>query len=175
MAFISGSVRKFPKFRIALDEFGQEFVLKLARNLITLDKVATRKLIKSLDYKITEPKPDEYRLTLLAQNYFYWVDKGRKPGAPPPLKPLEDWARAKRLQFRSKKGRFLSYRQTAFIVQRSLTAKPKGAGKIIKPTNVLKNTIADMLKEKKMLLQAGFKGDLETLINETFQDIKNNQ
>jgi hypothetical protein len=67
--------------------------------------------------------------------HWFWVVKGRRskeenPSAkPPPFAVILEWIKEKRkFQFRDKKGRFLSYNQTAWIVRNGIlrnVSKPR--------------------------------------------------
>ena len=79
-----------------LKEFGRDYVKILTRELLRARKDATGQLIRSLNYKIVEDA-EIIRIEILSAPYLEWVDKGRKRGTYPPIKPLIQWANIKGL------------------------------------------------------------------------------
>lgn len=56
-------------------------------------KVNTKKLMKSFDPEVkTTAMGTSYTLLMWAEDYFIYVDKGRKPNStPPPVAPIKEW------------------------------------------------------------------------------------
>lgn len=90
-----------------LNQFGKDYVkliVELLKNntissrpgLPAYPKVASGKLINSIDYRLKETT-EGIQFQLLAENYLQYVDKGRRPGSYPPIAPLKQWARIKGL------------------------------------------------------------------------------
>ena len=52
--------------------------------------------------------------------YGEWVDKGRKAGKNPPFSAIRKWVEDRRIQFRSNRGRFQTYDQTAWAVVKKI-------------------------------------------------------
>lgn len=84
---------------IKLDAFFEERS-KVAAIEITSKRVtkygavnATGRLLRSLEVN----KPGELHRQLKCNSYAYYLVNGRKPGTPPPISPLKEWARAKGL------------------------------------------------------------------------------
>lgn len=71
-----------------LKKFGEQYIKDVAEFLIANDKVVTSKLKNSLTYQLR----DENTIEFIAENYIYNIEKGRKPGTYPPIKPLLQWA-----------------------------------------------------------------------------------
>lgn len=58
---------------------------------------------------------------LLLVEYYIYIEGGRRAGAkPPPLRPILEWVKKNRIQFRDKRGRFLTFTSTAIIAQRGI-------------------------------------------------------
>ena len=90
-----------------LNQFGKDYVnvlVSLLKNntvpsragLPAYPKVATGRLVNSIDYRLRETAQG-IQFQLLAENYLQYVDKGRRPGTYPPIAPLLRWARVKGL------------------------------------------------------------------------------
>jgi hypothetical protein len=169
MAIVSrGGATEYDKLKQALNVFGDEYITELTKQLIQLDKVATGKLLRSLDYKVVEQIQGQFTIIIQAQNYLKWVDAGRKAsGKMPPVKPFLEWVKARNIRFRKKDNTgFLTREQTAFVIARSLKTKN------ILPTNVLKTTLGNVLNLRAKIIKNGAKLDFEELVNSIMSEIK---
>lgn len=166
MAIVSRSSSEFPNIEAALNLLGDEYIKELSKQLIQLDKVATGNLLRSLDYKVLKQLEGVYSLVITADSYLKFVDAGRKAsGKMPPSKPIERWVVARNIKFKNKKGKYLTKESTAFLIARSLKTKD------IKPTNVLKITLGNILNYKTKILRDGARADFENLVNSIFLDL----
>jgi len=106
----------------ALDKFGKYLVKESRKNLTRKKKNVTNSLYESLDYDV-KAMPNSFEFDFLMNEYGEWVDKGRKAGKNPPFSPLRKWVEDRRIQFRSNKGKFQSYDQTAWAIVKSIGKK----------------------------------------------------
>jgi len=106
----------------ALDKFGKYLVRESRKNLTRKKKNVTNSLYESLDYDV-KAMPNSFEFDFLMNEYGEWVDKGRKVGKNPPFSPLRKWVQDRRIQFRSNKGRFQTYDQTAWAIVKSIGKK----------------------------------------------------
>jgi len=129
-----------------LDKF-KNYVIKQARaNLTRNKKNVTSDLYKSLQGKLKTSK-NSFELDFLMEEYGYYQDRGVhgttssyvELGKYPTLarfgsgkskgkgkglsQSIKEWVRKRRFQFRDKKGKFLSYNSTAFLISRSIWNK----------------------------------------------------
>jgi hypothetical protein len=165
MALITrGGKSEYDNLKAALNVFGDEYITELSKQLIQLDKVASGKLLRSLEYKVIEKVQGQFEIIIRAQDYLKWVDEGRKPGTPPPYKAILSWVEVRRIRFTNKKGNgFLKKEQTAFIISRSIGKKG------IKKTDILKKTLGNVLNLKSKIVKNGAKLDIEELVNSIMQ------
>ena len=105
-----------------LDKFGKYLVKESRKNLTRKKKNVTNSLYDSLDYDV-KAMPNSFEFDFLMNEYGEWVDKGRKAGKNPPFSPLRKWVEDRRIQFRSNKGKFQSYDQTAWAIVKSIGKK----------------------------------------------------
>ncbi len=105
-----------------LDKFGKYLVKESRKNLTQKKKNVTNSLYESLDYDV-KAMPNSFEFDFLMNEYGEWVDKGRKAGKNPPFSPLRKWVQDRRIQFRSNKGKFQSYDQTAWAIVKSIGKK----------------------------------------------------
>ena len=117
-----------------LNDFAKYVIQQSRSNLTKGDKNVNKNLYNSLDKEI-EVGANSFRLAFLMEDYGKFQDKGvsgteRKYNTPfsykskrPPLKPITDWVKSRRFQFRQKNGKFMSYQSTAFLVRNSIFKK----------------------------------------------------
>ena len=105
-----------------LDKFGKYLVKESRKNLTRKKKNVTNSLYESLDYDV-KAMPNSFEFDFLMNEYGEWVDKGRKAGKNPPFSPLRKWVEDRRIQFRSNKGKFQTYDQTAWAIVKSIGKK----------------------------------------------------
>ena len=105
-----------------LDKFGKYLVKESRKNLTRKKKNVSNSLYNSLDYNI-KAMPNSFEFDFLMNEYGEWVDKGRKAGKNPPFSPLRKWVEDRRIQFRSNKGKFQTYDQTAWAIVKSIGKK----------------------------------------------------
>jgi hypothetical protein len=117
-----------------LNDFAKYVIQQSRSNLTKGDKNVNKKLYNSLDNEI-EVGANSFRLAFLMEDYGKFQDKGvsgteKKYNTPfsykskkPPLRPITDWVKNRRFQFRQKNGKFMSYQSTAFLVRNSIFKK----------------------------------------------------
>jgi hypothetical protein len=127
--------------REALNKFAKYVVQQSRSNLTKSDKNVSKELYNSLGYDLNVSK-NSFSLSLLMEDYGVFQDKGVKgktSSAKAPNSPfqfgsgtgkkggltngIDKWVRRRRFQFRDKKGRFMSYQSTAFLITRSIYNK----------------------------------------------------
>lgn len=74
--------------------FGDDYIKILAQEIKRSGKSASGKLERSLDYRLKDEKT-AVDIVFEAEDYFQYVDEGRKPGSWPPIKAISNWARVK--------------------------------------------------------------------------------
>ena len=115
---MDGNINK-DNTKAALDKFGKYLVKEARKNLTRKKKNNTKALYDSLDYEVNV-MPNSLTFDFLMEEYGEWVDKGRRAGKMPPVSAIEQWVSQRRIQFRDNKGRFETYRTTAFLIARSI-------------------------------------------------------
>lgn len=106
----------------ALDKFGKYLVKESRKNLTRKKKNVTNSLYESLNYDV-KAMPNSFEFDFLMNEYGEWVDKGRKAGKNPPFSPIREWVQNRKIQFRSNKGKFQTYDQTAWAIVKSIGKK----------------------------------------------------
>lgn len=117
-----------------LNAFAKYVIQQSRSNLTKQGKNVDKKLYNSLDKEI-EVGANSFRLAFLMEDYGTFQDKGvsgkeRKYNTPfsykskrPPLKPITDWVKKRRFQFKKENGKFMSYESTSFLIRNSIFKK----------------------------------------------------
>mgnify|MGYP006919678364 FL=1 len=124
-----------------IDNFGKRVIQQSRSNLTKNKKNATSSLYRSLAFK-GSVKGDKFSGQFYMEDYGMFVDegvKGKTSSAKAPKSPfrfgtgsgrkgglsesIPKWVRQKRFQFQDKKGKFMSYEQTGFLIARSIYNK----------------------------------------------------
>ena len=119
-----------------LDNFGRYLVKESRKNLTRKGKRDRSKLYNSLDYNL-RIGPNSFEFDFVMEDYGDFVDqgvKGTKSSFKAPrskyrfgtgtgkrgglTNAIDDLVRRKRIQFRDKKGRFMSFKSTSFLIRR---------------------------------------------------------
>ena len=158
----------------AINVLGAEYIKILERLLLEKDKVATRTLVDTLDYK-TLKATNEIDLQILAASYLKYVDKGRYPyekginknGKMPPVKPIIEWAKVKGITPDNRKG-YKTMEQVGWAIARKIGREG------IKPTNVIEDSKRILLNDIKLMNQIinGAGLDVSEVVNGLFKEFK---
>lgn len=142
-----------------LKKYGEQVLNEMKNRLINAGKVASGTLLNSLAFVIESEKNGQLTLSVgatgKADDYLYYVDKGRKPGKMPPIAPIQQWCKVKG------------------IPEEAAWPIAKNIGKFgIKPTNFFTISITRRAKQlDKMLEEAILKDAQIALFNELGETI----
>lgn len=125
--------------RIGIQEYGDKIADKIKERLRKLDKKATGETIESVK-AIVEEVGEEFKIKIEADKALQYIDAGRRKGAkPPPFKPIYQWVKVKRFQFRNREtGQWMTYRQTAWATVHGIAKNG------IKPTYVVSKAMREV-------------------------------
>lgn len=139
-------------------EYGKDYIKLIAKMLMRAGKDSSGKLIKSLSDNVQE---DAQRVNLIieSENYFKYVDEGRKPGSFPPIKAIKDWAKINGIP-----------QSAAFPIAKSIFKFG------IKPTNIIEKSIKkfqpQLVKDIEEDVTDNVEEDVFNNIEKNFKDIK---
>jgi len=138
-----------------LELLGEELVKGVVQELLNADKLATGKLIRSIDYRVIA-KAEKLILEILALPYLDNVIEGRRPGLkPPPTSAIIPWVKKRNIKVKGSK----TPEQSAFVIARSIGKKG------IKPIKEIRNKINDIYSKKEKLLAKAAEEDVLDLID----------
>lgn len=155
--------------RKELDILGKDLVDEIKQALTgnkPHPKVDTGSLVESIKYEIVEDEKKGLRIEVRGNEYFKYVNEGRRPGSPIGIKRILPWVQRKNIVFRDEKGRTLSQKSTAYIIKTAIGRdgiKPYGIrGKELITNNVL----ASIVSRKEKYIADGLTIDITEYINE---------
>jgi len=158
-----------------LNNFAKYVIQQSRSNLTRLGKNVDKKLYDSLGSEV-EVGPNSFRLAFTMEDYGVFQDKGvsgtqKKYNTPfsykskmPPAKPITDWVTRKGFQFRKPDGKFMSYKQTSYLVRSAIFKNG------IKPSLFFTKPFEAAFKNLPGELIEKFGLDVENLMNDTLKD-----
>ena len=166
--------------RSELDAFGKYVVKQSKANLTRKKKKDTGELYKSIDYDLFVSKTEaSFSLSFKMADYGDFIDKGVKGVASSTKAPnspykfgtgsgakggltngIDQWVLRKRIQFQDRKsGKFMSYKQTAFLIRRSIWFKG------IETTNFFSKPLEDAFKRLPDALVEAFGLEVDNILS----------
>lgn len=140
----------------ALEAYGEAVADLYRRKLIARDKVTkySGKLTNTLRSQVTVTGGGTFEVSLRLQDYWKYVERGRKPGKWPPRSAILQWIRVKPVAPRpDKNGRVPTENQLAFLIARKIGTKG------IKPTPALVETLEELNASWLPRIEAAFGED----------------
>lgn len=140
-----------------LEKISDRKIKDLKKELAKKDKNATGNLINSLGY-VLEIKEDkgELNIEVDANDYYKYIESGRKPGSKfPPKKPIADWMTARGID-----------KKLEYIIRRSIAKNG------IKPTQITEVIFSESeLKKLQDEIETAYKKDLDELLEKAIKKI----
>lgn len=168
----------------ALDKFKASVIKQARTNLTKGDRNVSRKLYNSLKGE-AKVYAKGYFLNFQMEEYGNYQDKGvrgKRSNTRAPKSPykfgsgtgakggltegIQRWVKARKFQFKDKKGKFMSYDSTAWIITRSIYAKG------IRPTLFFTKPFEAAYKRLPQELVNDLKIDLEKIFNYSIKQPK---
>lgn len=144
----------FENLKNVLEEMGEKLIQIYQGKLDGNDKNASHKLRDTLDWAI-DIDGSRYELWLSLQDYWIYVENGRKAGKMPPISAIEEWIRVKPVIPREYNGKLPTERQLAFLIARKIGLEG------IKPQPLLSESIDDLMLEYEERLMDAITKDIE--------------
>jgi hypothetical protein len=136
--------------------FGDDYIKELIKFLRQSRKQATGRLINSLDYRLSD-EVNSVNMTFLAEDYFKYVDEGRRPGSFPPIREIANWASIKGIS-----------KDAAFPIAKSIYKFG------IKPSNIYEKTDRAVMNGKVFdELEDNVMNNIEKIVIEQLETLNN--
>lgn len=150
---------RFDNLEMVLNEYGKVIQDLYKRKLLEDDKKASGALVSSVRY-IYQKEDNKYDVSLQLEDYWKYVEYGRKAGKFPPVNKILEWIRIKPvLPYPNKDGRLPTENQLAFLISRSIAENGIEAG------NQLEKTVDEIKDEFTLRLIDALDKDLRNAID----------
>lgn len=144
----------FKRLKEVLERYGQLLVTKYQMYV----PEASGKLVQSVKYEL-KYNETSYEVGLWLEDYWKYVEYGRKAGKFPPLSKIEEWIRVKPVIPRPYDGVLPTEKQLSYLIGRKI------ANEGIEPKNVLKRAEDEVKDEMLMSIKQAIMEDIQEDIN----------
>lgn len=119
MAYI-GTI-KWTHLREVLQQYGDYFI-QLAKDDLQANRTNASYTLSDTMRTIVNIFDDRMEVDIELQDYWYYVEHGRRPGKFPPVNKIKDWIRVKPVTpYADSKGRIPTVDQLAFLIGRKIS------------------------------------------------------
>lgn len=152
---------KFSRTESLLNSFAQTIVNRYKDKI---SEYSSGKLYKTIDYTITS-KSDSYLVTINLEEYWKYIEKGRRAGAKmPPVSAIENWIKVRKIiprpvALKSGRQRVPTIQQLAYVIARSIAKKG------IQPRPFMSESINQTIEDFKSKLSAAVREDVLENLN----------
>ena len=119
-----------------VQNWGNELIAQMQNRLRINKTNATSSLSQSIEPQIKGTQSG-YRLTVLMQDYWQYVEEGRKPGKMPPIKNIYEWIRYKRPmqdKIQQSPDKIAATKSLAYVIARKIGQKGTKAQPFVTPS-----------------------------------------
>lgn len=153
-----------------INKYGQIFIDEMKKRLVENDSVATRKLLQSVRFKV-RIVGEIYHFEIRMEDYWKYVEDGRKAGKMPPVDSIVRWITQKGINVgplgkKNKPSRDKKRRNLAFLIARKIQKKgikPRPFQSKVITKQFLSKFQADLSKAAKTLIEVEIKQIKEDL------------
>lgn len=141
------------EFLATLDEYAEKAKELYKRKLTDKDINASYKLLNSVETTVKR-NDDEFIVSINLEEYWIFVENGRKPGRFPPIDKILEWVRIKPvIPYSDSRGRLPTEEQLAFLIARKIAEQGT------EPKRVLAETVEELNNYYLPLLQQALDRD----------------
>lgn len=108
---------EYPRLQALLNEYGDLLIDLYKRNLGNSN--ATGELANTLSYEVTDDN-SVYEVSLKLQDYWKYLEYGRKAGKMPPINDIKQWIQVKRIVPKANNGKLPTTEQLAYLIARDI-------------------------------------------------------
>lgn len=144
--------------RRALSEIGDLIRSEYRDNLLSEDVNSTMKLYNNITVKLEE-KGRFFTVSLYLEDYWKYIEYGRRPGKFPPIDDILNWITVKPIMARENDlGKVPSERSLAFLIARKIAREG------IEPRPLLEQSVSEVLESYISNLQDALQADIQDII-----------
>ena len=129
------------EFLATLDEYAEKAEELYKRKLTDKGINASYKLLNSVE-TVVRRNDDEFTVTINLEDYWYYVENGRKAGRFPPIDKILEWIRVKPvIPYSDSRGRLPTEESLAFLISRKIAEQGTDGKHILAETITELNSI----------------------------------
>lgn len=110
---------QFPKLADVLYEFAVEVRNLYQDNLILNNRIASGNLLNNIDFRL-KINDSAYSVIFSMEDYWWYVENGRKAGKRPPMDKILEWIKIKPILPRPSNEKLPTPNQLAFLIARKI-------------------------------------------------------
>lgn len=110
---------KFPKLANVLYEFAVEVRNLYQDNLILNNRIASGNLLNNIEFNV-KTSDSTYSVIFSMEDYWWYVENGRKAGKWPPMDKILEWIKIKPILPRPSNEKLPTPKQLAFLISRKI-------------------------------------------------------
>jgi hypothetical protein len=135
-----------------IQNWGNEFIKQLQNNLLKNKSNASSSLSQSITPEV-KAQQKGYNLSVMMEDYWFYVEEGRRSGKTPPIKNIYEWIQNKReiqSKFISKStDRIAATKSLAYVIARKIGREGTMAKPFVSPAlkQVTTQTLAKRISE----------------------------
>lgn len=149
---------EFQNLRAALELFAEEFINTYQDELLDADANASGNLFNTITSNIVINE-SEFIVSLNIQEYWKYIEYGRKPGKWPPVSAIRKWIEVKPVIPRAYNGKVPTIDQLAFLIGRKIYRDG------IAPRPLLQNTKDKVINKYEQIIKEALEEDITVHIN----------
>lgn len=148
-----------PKVQSVLGEWGAAIAESYKAGLIDKNKNASSELYKTVRHEVIVGE-SSYEVVLHLQDYWKYIEYGRKPGKQPPMDAILRWVEIKPIIPRPmENGKLPTDKQLSFLIARSIGEHG------IEPTPLLSDAVHDKFDDYYQKLSQALAEDTQRIVN----------
>ena len=120
-----------------VQNWGNELIAQMQNRLRANKTNASSSLSQSIEPQIKQASADNLRLTILMEDYWQYVEDGRRAGKMPPIKNISEWIQNKRpvqQKIAQSPDRIAATKSLAYVIARKIGQKGTKAQPFVTPS-----------------------------------------
>lgn len=142
-----------------LNKFGELLVKEYKQSLVDNNVNTSKKTLYNSVTYLVENNNNTFEVKIELEDYWKYVEYGRKAGKFPPFNAIKEWVQIKPIIPRPYNGKLPTLNQLTYLIQRKIGLDG------IKPKNLLSNSIDDIFDEMSIELENAVIEDCSHIIN----------
>lgn len=166
--FSNDEQERFNNLMSVMEEYAEQFKTLYKKELEK--NKASGRLINSVEVKLRKGN-DYYSVTFSAEDYWKWVEEGRKSGKYPPEKPIAEWIRAKKIiPYPDRNGKLPTEQQLTFLIRRAIGEKGTIKDLGYDGTHYVAKTVDELNRQYLPLLEEALQEDFNEYVIRSFDN-----